>query len=348
MNITNKARILLIYTGGTIGMKQNPVTSALEPFNFHQILEEVPELNKFVHTIDIHSFDPPVDSSDIKVSTWQEIALLIEGKYDMYDGFVVLHGTDTMSYSASALSFMLDNLSKPVIFTGSQLPIGMLRTDGKENLISAIEIAAAKNNYGMSMVPEVCIFFENQLFRGNRTTKSNAENFNAFRSPNHPPLAEAGIHIRYNTPYIRAHPPAEKKLEVFTSLCTEVAILKIFPGISQATVNATINIPGLKALILETYGSGNAPTEEWFLHDISRAVNKGITVLNVTQCPAGTVDMDAYATGKGLKKIGAISGYDTTTEAAICKLFFLTGHNSNNQIIKDLLVKNLRGEITIS
>lgn len=338
--------ILLIYTGGTIGMKQDPETGALMPFNFNEILREVPELKKFGCKIDTFSFEPPIDSSDIHTDFWVEIAKLIKKNYKSYDGFVILHGTDTMSYSASALSFMLENLEKPVIFTGSQLPIGMLRTDGKENLISSIEIAAAKDSNGRAIVPEVCIYFENRLYRGNRTTKYNAEDFRAFRSANYPVLAEIGVHIKYNTSYIRYPQTWDNELSIKTNLGTSVAILKIFPGMSREMVEPILNIKGLKALILETYGSGNAPTAEWFINLLKNAIANGLIILNITQCHAGKVDMDAYSTGILLKKIGVIGGFDSTTEAAITKLFFILGYTNDTQEIKSMLKNNMRGEIS--
>lgn len=340
--------ILLIYTGGTIGMKQDPDTLALKPFNFNQILEEVPELKKFGCKIDTLSFDPVIDSSDVQPEFWVKLANIIKGMYKQYDGFVVLHGTDTMSFTASALSFMFENLAKPVVLTGSQLPIGMLRTDGKENLISSIEIASAADSEGNPMVPEVCIYFESQLYRGNRTTKYNAENFRAFRSANYPVLADVGIHIKYNPALIR-YPanPAAGELVVSEKFCTDVAVLKIFPGITPAVVDAILNMEGLKGVVLETFGSGNAPTADWFVNRIKDAVHRGIIVLNVTQCHAGKVDMDAYATGVALKKEGVISGYDSTTEAALTKMFFVLGQTDRKEEVKALLESNLRGEITI-
>ena len=339
--------ILLIYTGGTIGMKQDPDTLALKPFNFNQILEEVPELKKFGCKIDTLSFDPVIDSSDVQPEFWVKLATIIKENYQAYDGFVVLHGTDTMSFTASALSFMFKNLAKPVVLTGSQLPIGMLRTDGKENLISSIEIASAADSNGNPMVPEVCIYFESQLYRGNRTTKYNAENFRAFRSANHPVLADVGIHIKYNPALIRYPENPEKELKVCEKLCTDVAVLKIFPGITPAVVDAILNMEGLKGVVLETFGSGNAPTADWFVNRIKDAVHRGIIVLNVSQCHAGKVDMDAYATGVALKKEGVISGFDSTTEAALTKMIFVLGQTGCKEEIKKLLESNLRGEITI-
>ncbi|HEX3007604.1 MAG TPA: asparaginase [Bacteroidales bacterium] len=338
--------ILIIYTGGTIGMMLNPETGVLDPFNFHQIENEVPELRKLGHKLSAIQFDPPLDSSNINPDIWVQLAVLINDNYDFYDGFVILHGTDTMAYTASALSFMLENLQKPVIFTGSQLPIGMLRTDGKDNLITSIEIAAARRN-GFPMVPEVCIYFENSLFRGNRTTKNSAENFNAFKSFNYPPLAQTGIHIKYNLSVI--HYPEEKlPLKIHTHLVKEIAILKIFPGMKENVVDAFLGIKGLRAMIIETFGAGNAPNYEWFTSKISQAVKKGIVVVNVTQCNSGIVDMGKYQTGLELFKAGVISGYDITTEAAITKLMFLLGRGYSYGEIVENMNESLRGEISLT
>ncbi len=344
MDASTASSILVIYTGGTIGMKHNPETGSLAPFNFEQIEEEVPELKKFGFKIETVSFSPLVDSSNIQPDFWVRLVGIVSSNYDRYDGFVILHGTDTMSYTASALSFMIQNLDKPIILTGSQLPIGTLRTDGKENLISAIEIAAARKN-GQPLVPEVCIFFENMLFRGNRTTKHNADHFNAFRSDNYPALAEAGINIRYNHAYIN-YPTGLRELKTFTNLDTNIAILKIFPGITPAVVDGILSIKGLRAVILETFGSGNAPTASWFLDRVRHAVEQGVVVLNVTQCHAGSVDMEKYETGILLKKIGVKSGYDITTEAAVAKLMFLLGQEYTAAELRLRLDESINGEIS--
>ena len=340
-------RILLLYTGGTIGMKQDPVTLALKPFNFNQILEEVPELKKFGCEIDTYSFDPLIDSSDMQPAFWVRLARMIQENYSKYDGFVVLHGTDTMSYTASALSFMFENLAKPVVLTGSQLPIGMLRTDGKENLISSIEIASSADEDGNPVVPEVCIYFDAHLYRGNRTTKYNAENFRAFRSANFPVLADVGIHIKFNPNNILVPDSFSEPLEISTALDTSVAVLRIFPGITPEVMDAILGMEGLRGVVLETFGSGNAPTAEWFVERIKNAVRRGLLVLNVTQCQAGKVDMDAYATGIALKNEGVISGYDSTIEAAITKMFYVLGQTDDLCEAKRLLNSNLRGEISI-
>lgn len=342
----NKSSILLIYTGGTIGMKVDPILQALTPFDFSQILDEVPELGKYAYKIDAYTFRPLIDSSDVEPSLWRSLADLIEEKYDDYDGFVILHGTDTMAYSASALSFMIENLSKPVIFTGSQLPIGTPRTDGKENLISSVEIAAAKDSDGNALVPEVCIYFDNLLMRGNRTSKINSDNFRAFRSENLQPLAEAGINIRYNSQIIRK-PKDWKCRPVFhKELDTRVSILKIHPGITPQVVRDIVCGEQTRAVILETYGAGNAPSKKWFLDTIREAAEMDKIILNVTQCIAGSVNMGIYATGKSLKDIGVIGGYDSTTESALAKLFHLMGSYSDNCKVKELLKTDLRGEIS--
>jgi L-asparaginase len=336
--------ILIIYTGGTIGMKENPETGALAPFNFEQILDEVPELRKFGFSLDTISFNPLVDSSDITPDFWIRLAVIIKENYNKYNGFVILHGTDTMSFSASALSFMLEDLAKPVVFTGSQLPIGKIRTDGKENLISAVEIAAASSN-GQPLVPEVTIFFENQLFRGNRTSKHNAEYFNAFRSDNYPLLAQAGISIKYNFAHIH-YPTHQRELILHTDLDTNIAILNLFPGITPYVVDTVLQTPEVKAIILLTYGSGNAPSSKWFLDKIKEAVERNILIYNVTQCKAGSVDMDKYENGLHLKKAGVVSGNDITFEAAVAKLMFLLGKNYNFDDLKQFAECSISGEIS--
>ena len=344
MTNSDKSAILLIYTGGTIGMKDSG--HGLVPFDFQEILNEVPELRKFTFKIDSYTFDPLIDSSDVEPGMWKELARLIKDRYDDYDGFVVLHGTDTMAYSASALSFMLESLSKPVIFTGSQLPVGSLRTDGKENLVSAIEVASAKDSKGRAMVPEVAIYFNSQLIRGNRATKVNATAFDAFRSPNCPPLAEAGINIRYNKAEIRYPASKPAPFSIHTELDTRVAILKVHPGITSQVARNVLLGDGIRAVILETYGSGNAISKPWFTDIVRESAAKGKIILNVTQCLAGDVNMNLYATGKSLKEAGVVSGGDITTEGGLAKLFYLMGEHTDNEKVKRLLEKNLKGEIS--
>lgn len=345
MTKEKKPSVLLIYTGGTIGMIENPETGALESFRFDELLKQVPELKRFNYRIDTISFHPAIDSSDMEPELWGKIVRIIMEKYEHYDGFVILHGTDTMAYTASALSFMLEDLSKPVILTGSQLPIGMLRTDGKENLITAIEIAAARRDDGQPMVPEVCIFFENELLRGNRTTKVNAENFNAFRSFNYPPLATVGIHIRFNEHLIRRNDPSHP-LKPHLRFDNNVVVLSLFPGIRESIVESVLQVPGLKAVVLRTFGSGNAPQKAWLIRHLKRACEQGILIVNISQCQRGGVEMRRYGTGLQLLQAGVVSGYDCTPECAITKLMFLLGHGLPPEEVRQRMDSDLAGEIT--
>ena len=336
--------ILIIYTGGTIGMVHDPHSGSLVPIDFRHISDHVPELRKFGYDLHSISFDPVKDSSNIDPGVWVKMAEIIEGNYDDFDGFVILHGTDTMAYTASALSFMLENLAKPVILTGSQLPIGLLRTDGRENLITAIEIAAAREN-DMPEVPEVCIFFDNKLTRGNRTTKMSAEHFDAFYSPNYHRLAEVGLHLKYFNNLI-SHPAKENKLIVHKEFDTNVAILKLFPGINRKLVNAITKTEGLRGLIIETYGSGNAPTYQWFLEDLKQYIDKGGIILNVTQCHGGSVEMGLYETSRQMLAAGVVSGKDITSEASVTKLMHLLGRFSSKEKVVQSLNISLAGEIS--
>ncbi len=338
--------ILIIYTGGTIGMITSPDKNSLTPFNFEEIRKHVPELEKYGHKLSAVTIHPAVDSSNIKPESWIKIAELIRDTYDEHDGYIILHGTDTMSFSASALSFLLEGLNKPVIFTGSQLPVNILRTDARENLIAAIEIAAAEKD-GVPLIPEVCIYFEFKLLRGNRTTKFSAEEFNAFISPNYPALAESGVRLKYHHHRIIKRQTAEK-LQVHTKLDNNIAILKIFPGISENLLDAVLGTKGLKAVVLETFGAGNAPTDPWFFEKIRAANEAGMVFLNITQCSEGSVEMGRYETSEHLIKAGVVSGFDSTPEAAITKLMFLLGQELTASEIKLLLNKSLNGEITIS
>ena len=380
-----RSSILIIYTGGTIGMKTDAETGTLVPFDFSGIYDEFPSLKRLRVDIEVLTLSPVIDSSNVSPDNWLELARLIRDNYARYDGFVVLHGTDTMSYTASALSFLLENLRKPVVFTGSQIPIGVLRTDGRENLITAIEIAGARRD-GRPVVPEVSLYFQNRLFRANRTTKRSAEALNAFRSYNYPPLAEVGVSISYNLTAIRqpdgfsdeseiAAPPDSRSdpmqiatklgdnsdalriatklgnksdaLRIATKLGNGIALIKLFPGIGEPVLRAMLAAPGLRAVVLETFGTGNAPTSEWFIRLLEEAISRGIQIVNITQCGGGSVSMERYETGLRLQKIGVLCGYDLTTEAAVTKLMYLLGKELPAESLREAMRKSLRGEITV-
>jgi len=338
------SQILIIYTGGTIGMMTDPTTKVLKPINFEQIMDNVPELEKLNCKIKVHSFEEIIDSSNMNPAIWSQLAGLIEANYDTVDGFVILHGSDTMSYTASALSFMLQNLAKPVIFTGSQLPISAIRTDAKENLMTAIEIANAKKN-DKARVPEVCIYFDYKLFRGNRSFKYNSSKFEAFRSPNYPILAESGVHLRFSVNDIRE--PKAEKLIVHKNLVSEVAVLKLYPGIGPKVVE-TILKSDVRGIVMETFGAGNTTTDAWFIDLLKQAIDEGKVILDISQCKVGTVELGRYETSKSLKDIGVANGYDMTFEAAVTKMMHLLGQVKDPAEVKRLLETDIRGELTVS
>jgi L-asparaginase len=342
MNV--KPHILLIYTGGTIGSFRDSETGSLKPLPFPNIRKLLPEIEQLDIELDHLSLQNPVDSSDMNPEVWGELVELIEKNEEKYRGFVILHGTDTMAYTASAVSFMLDGLKKPVIFTGSQLPINIIRTDGRENLVTALEIAALQEN-GESIVKEVCIYFEYKLYRGNRAVKVSAEHFNAFDSPNFPALAEAGVHIDLKKEYL--HEGSDEKFTVYKNICCDIAVLKLFPGMSTNVLKSVLETKGLKGLVLETFGTGNASAKPEFLGTLSKAVERGVVIVNVTQCMSGKVEQSLYETGRGMEEAGAIGAADMTTEAAVTKLMYLLGrYGADTESVKKTFSTNLRGELS--
>ena len=344
--MTYDNNVLLIYTGGTIGMNRNPQTGALEPFKFEHLLSNVPELAQFSTHIATYQFTPPIDSSNMSPRLWIELTHIIADNYDKYDGFVILHGTDTMAFTASALSYMLENLTKPVILTGSQLPIGQLRTDGKENLITSIEIASAKHPDGRAIMPEVGIYFNGHLMRGNRTTKQSADNFNAFESFNYPHLADAGVNISYREDLI-LKPDYSKPMTPHFRLDNNVIVFTIFPGIREDLVRHVIATPNLRSIVMRTFGSGNAPQSPWLIKALKEASANGKTIINISQCMAGSVEMGRYDTGYQLKSAGVISGHDSTVESAVTKLMYLQARFSDPEKIRHYLNRNIRGEMWV-
>lgn len=336
-------KILLIYTGGTIGMKENHLTGALESVDFKSVLMAVHEIREF--DVDTVSFDPPLDSSDMGPKQWRKLAEIIVENYGKYDGFVVLHGTDTMAYTASALSFMLEGLRKPVVLTGSQLPIGKLRTDGTENLVTAIEIASAVYDNGEPRVPEVSIFFHDKLLRGNRTTKSSAERFDAFHSYNYPPLARSAVDIEYNTAAIMKVDNVDKPLIPHYDMDTNMLVMSMFPGIKADVLGSMLSIKGLKGVILRTFGAGNAPQDPTIANQLRQATEKGIVIVNITQCTDGNVEMHRYGTGLHLYEAGVISGQDATVEAALTKMMRLFGDGMTADEVREAMTHSLCGEI---
>jgi L-asparaginase len=335
-------KILIIYTGGTIGMVNDPQSGTLIPFDFGQIQQNVPELARLNYDLEVHSFDPILDSSNMDASVWVELVRIIEKNYESFDGFVILHGSDTMAYTASALSFMLENLAKPVVLTGSQLPIGEIRTDAKENLITALEIAATKK-HGVARVPEVSIYFDYQLFRGNRSIKYNSEKFEAFQSPNYPILAEAGVHLTFFNNYIQK--ASKSELVINDRLNTNIGVLKLYPGISRQAVEA-ITTSSVDAIVMETFGSGNTSTADWFLSCLQDAANQGKVIVDISQCQGGSVELGKYETSRALRQMGILSGYDMTFEATITKLMFLLGKGLEVAEVGILMEQSLRGELS--
>ena len=339
-------RVLLIYTGGTIGMGKNPETGALEPLDLNHLVSCMPEFSMLKTGIETYQFTQPIDSSDMSPRLWSQLVRIIAERYERYDGFVILHGTDTMAYTASALSFMLENLTKPVILTGSQLPINQLRTDGKENLITSIEIAAAAHDDGTAIVPEVCIYFSGKLLRGNRSTKTNADGFNAFESFNFPHVAEAGVNIIYHEEYI-LKPDFSKPMIPHTAIDPNVVVFSLFPGLQEQIIHHVLDAPELRSIVMRSFGSGNAPKRPWLIRLLQKASLKGVTIVNISQCLAGSVEMSRYDTGYRLKTTGVISGHDSTVECAVTKLMCLQGRFPDNKVVRNYMNKALCGEITV-
>ena len=343
-NTTRSNKVLLIYTGGTIGMGRNPMTGALEPLNFKHLKEHLPEFKYIKADIDVHQFNPPIDSSDMSPRMWTKLVELIARSYDRYDGFVILHGTDTMAFTASALSFMLQNLTKPVILTGSQLPLGQLRTDGKENLLTSIELAAMYDNEGHAMVPEVCIYFNGHLLRGNRCTKRNADGFDAFDSFNYPHLCETGVDFTFHKHHI-LKPDYTQPMVPFGEMNRNVIIFSLFPGIQESIVRHVLETPQLRGIVMRSYGSGNAPHYEWITQSLREATERGVVVVNVSQCVCGRVEMGRYDTGYQLQDAGIISGRDSTVEAAATKLMYLNARYPDVAQVRQMMERSLAGEI---